>query len=80
MLSLNLDSVIYSFEKPSQPSKPPSQGYTMSASLEAAPGDVVSETKHTTTYKGATASTFEGDLEKRCFLVRYFEYHYHERP
>ena len=32
----------------------------MSARLEAAPGDVVSETTHATTYKGATAATFEG--------------------
>jgi len=33
----------------------------MSDILEAAPGDVVSETPHATTYAGATAVTFEGE-------------------
>lgn len=32
----------------------------MSEGVEAAPGDIVSETKHASTYRGATASTFEG--------------------
>lgn len=37
----------------------------MSESLEAAPGDVVSETEHATTYQGATATTFEGENSKK---------------
>ncbi|CAN0306148.1 unnamed protein product [Scytosiphon promiscuus] len=35
------------------------EGYTMSEGVEAAPGHVVSETKHASTYAGATAVTFE---------------------
>lgn len=42
----------------------PLQGYTMSETLEAAPGDIVSETAHATTYAGATAATFEGARPK----------------
>lgn len=38
------------------------QGYTVSESIEAAPGNVVSETEHATTYQGATAATFEGEI------------------
>lgn len=37
------------------------QGYTVSEALDAAPGEVVSETTHATTYMGATAETFEGE-------------------
>ena len=33
----------------------------MSTRLAAAPGHVVSETAHATTYRGANAVTFEGD-------------------
>ena len=33
----------------------------MSETLEAAPGEVISETSHATTYKGATAATLEGE-------------------
>jgi len=33
----------------------------MSEGVKAAPGDVVSETKHATSYRGATAATFEGE-------------------
>jgi len=51
----------YPFENISKNDKRPLQGYTMSASLEAAPGDVVSETENATTYIGATAATFEGE-------------------
>lgn len=32
----------------------------MSESLDDAPGEVFSETEHATTYKGATAISFEG--------------------
>ncbi|CAM9640288.1 unnamed protein product [Scytosiphon promiscuus] len=35
------------------------EGYIMSEGVEAAPGDIVSETKHASTYAGATAATFE---------------------
>ncbi len=40
----------------------------MSATLEAAPGDVVSETLRSTTYKGATAATFEGEADYKLSL------------
>ena len=40
---------------------PGAQGYTVSETLEAAPGEVISETSHATTYKGATAATLEGE-------------------
>ena len=38
----------------------PNQGFTVSDKLEAAPGEVVSETEHASTYRGATAISFEG--------------------
>ncbi len=46
----------------------------MSASVEAAPGDVVSETEHATTYEGATAATFEGENTGRNMQVRSFPF------
>lgn len=46
------------------------QGYAMSASVEAAPGDVVSETEHATTYQGATAATFEGENAAKIGICR----------
>lgn len=33
----------------------------MSEGVKAAPGDIISETKHATSYNGATAATFEGE-------------------
>ncbi|CAN0263570.1 unnamed protein product [Scytosiphon promiscuus] len=39
------------------------EGYAMSEGVTAAPGDVVSETKHASTYTGATAATFEAFCE-----------------
>eukprot|EP00752_Nemacystus_decipiens_P009696 g8660.t1 len=39
------------------------EGYTVSESVDDAPGNVVSETEHATTYQGATAVTFEAFCE-----------------
>ncbi|CAN0155242.1 unnamed protein product [Ectocarpus sp. 6 AP-2014] len=39
------------------------KGYTMSDSVSAAPGSVVSETDHASSYQGATAITFEAFCE-----------------
>jgi len=39
----------------------PIQNYITSAGVEAAPGHIVSETEHASTYEGATATTFEGN-------------------
>jgi len=38
----------------------PAQNYIASAVVEAAPGHIISETEHASTYEGATATTFEG--------------------
>lgn len=43
----------------------------MSESLEAAPGDVISETEHATTYQGATAATFEGTASVYSYIYIY---------
>lgn len=40
----------------------------MSDNLKAAPGDVVGETEHSTTYIGATAATFEGIASSYIYI------------
>lgn len=49
----------------------------MSESVTAAPGSVVSETEHATTYEGATAASFEGIAAVSSHIVSYSKQYKH---